>query len=49
MVNAVTHILGETQKQQRWSTFVNARIFMDVIDNTLFMLRQQRHTRNAYI
>jgi len=49
MVNAVTHVLEEKQKQQRWSTFVNAPIFMDVIDNTLFMLRQQRHTRNAYI
>jgi len=49
MVNAVTHILGETQKQQRWSTYVNASIFMDVIDYTLFMLRQQRHTRNTYI
>jgi len=49
MVNAVTHVLGKKQKRQRWSTFVNASIFMDVIDNTLFMLRQQCHTRNAYI
>jgi len=49
MVNAVTHNFGDKQKQQRWSTFVNAPIFMDVIDNTFLMLRQQCHTRNAYI
>jgi len=49
MVNAVTHVLGEKQKQQRWSTFVNAPIFMDIIDNTLFKMRQQCHTRNTYM
>jgi len=49
MVNAVNLILVEKRKRQRLSTFVNAPIFMDVIDNTHFMFCQQCHVRNTCI